>query len=173
MLQRPGNRWLLHMLVSTLERVHALPIVTMKSRPSNQFEPEIRGPAACTSGAPDAVTHWSSHSPVNDPQWNCPPVHIVPEEQIVNVGDVAGSGGGSILLEQAHEVAELPVQVTKKLDGGCRAGHRAESHSCMAEQSGDGSCSTQHSSINQLHSTRRGHQAALRHLQHTRHWVGC
>ena len=48
------------------------------------------------------------------------PVHIVPQEQVVDVGDVPGSGGGPVLLKQAHQVPKLPMQVPKQLDRRCR-----------------------------------------------------
>ena len=45
----------------------------------------------------------------------------VHQEQIVDVGDVAGGGGRAILLEQPHQVPELAVQVAEDLDGRCAA----------------------------------------------------
>ena len=48
-----------------------------------------------------------------------PPVHIVAQEEVVYVGDVPCRGGGPILVEEPHEVQELPVQVTEDLDRRC------------------------------------------------------
>lgn len=49
-----------------------------------------------------------------------PPVHIVPQEQVVYIGDVPGRGGGPVLVKQAHQVQELPVQVSEDLHRRCR-----------------------------------------------------
>jgi hypothetical protein len=46
------------------------------------------------------------------------PVHIVAQEEIVYVRNVAGRGGRPILVEKPHEVAKLPVQVAKEFDWG-------------------------------------------------------
>ena len=48
-----------------------------------------------------------------------PAVDVVPQEEVVNVGDVAGRAGRAVLLKQAHEVPELPVQVPKDLHRRC------------------------------------------------------
>ena len=50
-----------------------------------------------------------------------PSVHIVPQEQVVDVGDVACRAGHAVLLEQPHQVPKLAVKITKQLDGSCRA----------------------------------------------------
>ena len=47
------------------------------------------------------------------------PVHIVAQEQVVDVGDVARGGRRAILLKQPHQVAELAMKVTKDLYGSC------------------------------------------------------
>jgi len=39
-----------------------------------------------------------------------------PTDQVVDVCDVAGSGGRAVLLKQPHQVAKLAVQVAKDLD---------------------------------------------------------
>jgi hypothetical protein len=46
------------------------------------------------------------------------PVDIIAQEKVVDVCDVAGRAGGAVLLEQAHEVSELAVEVAEDLDGG-------------------------------------------------------
>ena len=52
-----------------------------------------------------------------------PPVHVVPQEQVVDVWNIPCSAGRPVLLKQAHEVPELAVQVAEDLHGGCdRAG---------------------------------------------------
>ncbi len=48
-----------------------------------------------------------------------PSVYVVPQEEVVNVGDVSCCGGGAILLEESHQVPKLTVKVTKELDGSC------------------------------------------------------
>ena len=48
-----------------------------------------------------------------------PPVHIVPQEEVVYIGDVSRSGGGPVLVEQPHEVQKLSVQVPKNLHRRC------------------------------------------------------
>ena len=54
--------------------------------------------------------------------WRPSPIYIVPQEQVVNVGDVASCVGCTVLLKQAHQVAKLAVQVTKDLDGRLQPG---------------------------------------------------
>ena len=44
------------------------------------------------------------------------PVHVIAQEQVVDVRDVAGGAGGAILLKEPHEVAKLAVQVAEDLD---------------------------------------------------------
>lgn len=36
-------------------------------------------------------------------------VHIVAQEQVVDVGDVPSCGGGAILLKEPHQVAKLTM----------------------------------------------------------------
>jgi hypothetical protein len=58
-----------------------------------------------------------------------PSVYVVPQEEVVNVGDVSCCGGGAILLEESHQVPKLTVKVTEELDGSCTtATHSAHSH---------------------------------------------
>lgn len=38
-----------------------------------------------------------------------PSVHIVAQEQVVNVGDVPSCGGGAVLLKESHQVAKLTM----------------------------------------------------------------
>ena len=45
-------------------------------------------------------------------------VDIVAQEEVVDVGDVAGRAGRAVLLKQAHEVPKLAVQVAEDFDGG-------------------------------------------------------
>lgn len=47
-------------------------------------------------------------------------VHIVPQKQVVNVGDVPSCGGSAVLLKKSHQVAKLTVKVAKQLDGSCK-----------------------------------------------------
>lgn len=47
------------------------------------------------------------------------PVHVVAQEQVVDVGDVARGRGRAVLLEQPHQVPELPVQVPEDLHRRC------------------------------------------------------
>ena len=43
------------------------------------------------------------------------------QEEVVDVCDVAGGAGRPVLLEQPHQVAELPVQVAEQLGRRCIA----------------------------------------------------
>ena len=42
-----------------------------------------------------------------------PSVHIVPKEQVVNVGDVSSSRWRPILLKETHEVSKLTMKITE------------------------------------------------------------
>ena len=47
-------------------------------------------------------------------------IHIVTQEQVVNIGDVPSSAWHAVLLKQPHEVSKLPMEISKELDRGCR-----------------------------------------------------
>ena len=49
-----------------------------------------------------------------------PTVHVVPEEQVVYVCDVACRAGSAILLKQPHQVQELAMEVPKDLYRCCK-----------------------------------------------------
>ena len=51
-------------------------------------------------------------------------VDVVAEEEVVDVGDVARGAGHAVLLEEAHEVAKLAVQVAEDLDRRLELQHR-------------------------------------------------
>ena len=61
-------------------------------------------------------------------------VYIVPQEEVVNVGDVSCCGGGAVLLKESHQVPELTVKVTEELDGSCttvaRQAHNRRLQTC-------------------------------------------
>ena len=48
------------------------------------------------------------------------PVHIIPQEQVVDVRDVSRCAGRAILLEQPHQIPKLAMQVSKYLDRRCK-----------------------------------------------------
>ena len=50
-----------------------------------------------------------------------PSVYIVPQEEVVNVGDVSCCGGSAVFLKESHQVPKLTVKVTEELDGSCTA----------------------------------------------------
>lgn len=45
-------------------------------------------------------------------------VDVVAEEKVVDVRDVPSGARRAVLLEKAHQVTELAVQVSEDLDGG-------------------------------------------------------
>ena len=47
------------------------------------------------------------------------PVHVVAQEQVVDVGDVTRGRGRAVLLKQPHQVAKLAVQVPEDLHRRC------------------------------------------------------
>ena len=55
------------------------------------------------------VLNFQSQQQADGLQGVGPSVHIVAQEQVVNVGDVPSCGGGAILLKEPHQVAKLAV----------------------------------------------------------------
>lgn len=50
----------------------------------------------------------------------CSPVHIIPQEEVINVGDVPCSAWRAVLLKESHEIQKLAVQIPKDLHRSCK-----------------------------------------------------
>lgn len=55
------------------------------------------------------VLYFESQQKADGLQRVGPSIHIVTQEQVVNVCDVSSRGGGAILLKKPHQVAKLTV----------------------------------------------------------------